>query len=121
VIGIRAISVSIVLILTHADKSFAHFRLESMLPDRQDCLVFVQSNDVSGRITAIIAEHLKSSSEMNSATTLESLGADDLDMVELMLKFETEFGIIIPDERAEKVKTIADVTRLVEELTAAIQ
>jgi acyl carrier protein len=117
----RAIFVTVVLLMTRADVGFAQFRFEPVMHSRGGNLVFAQSNDVGGRISKIVAEQLNSSSDVDPATTLESLGADELDMVEIMLKFETEFGITIPDEEAEKVKTVADATRLVEKLSAAKQ
>ena len=46
------------------------------------------------------------------------LGADSLDQVELVMAFETEFNIDIPDEEAEKIKTVGDAVRRVEEATA---
>lgn len=49
------------------------------------------------------------------ATFTEDLGADSLDLVELIMAFETEFGITIPDEEAEKIRTVADAVSYLEE------
>ena len=43
------------------------------------------------------------------STFIDDLGADSLDIVELIMAFEEEFGIEIPDEAAEKIKTVQDV------------
>jgi len=45
------------------------------------------------------------------ASFIDDLGADSLDTVELIMKMEEEFGIEIPDEEAEKLKTVGDVVR----------
>jgi acyl carrier protein len=43
------------------------------------------------------------------------LGADSLDIVELVMAFEEEFGVEVPDEDAEKLQTVGDVTKYIEE------
>ena len=49
------------------------------------------------------------------AKFIEDLGADSLDTVELVMAFEEEFGIEVPDEDAEKLTSVGDVTKYVEE------
>jgi acyl carrier protein len=49
------------------------------------------------------------------AKFIEDLGADSLDTVELVMAFEEEFGIDVPDEEAEKLQSVGDVVRYVEE------
>ena len=49
-----------------------------------------------------------------SAGFITDLGADSLDTVELIMDFEKEFGITIPDEEAEKIKTVGDAVAFVE-------
>ncbi|MGP6156543.1 MAG: acyl carrier protein [Vulcanimicrobiaceae bacterium] len=49
------------------------------------------------------------------ASITDDLGADSLDQVELVMAFETEFNIDIPDEEAEKIKTVGDAVRKIEE------
>jgi acyl carrier protein len=49
----------------------------------------------------------------NEASFIDDLGADSLDIVELVMKMEEEFGIEIPDEEAEKIKTVNDVIRYI--------
>lgn len=48
------------------------------------------------------------------ASFTEDLGADSLDTVELIMEFETAFGIDIPDEEAQKIKTVKDVVDYIE-------
>ncbi len=49
------------------------------------------------------------------ASITDDLGADSLDQVELVMAFETEFNIDIPDEEAEKIKTVGDAVQKIEE------
>jgi acyl carrier protein len=49
------------------------------------------------------------------ASITDDLGADSLDQVELVMAFETEFNIDIPDEEAEKIKTVGDAVKKIEE------
>jgi acyl carrier protein len=49
------------------------------------------------------------------ASITDDLGADSLDQVELVMAFETEFNIDIPDEEAEKIKTVGDAVTKIEE------
>jgi acyl carrier protein len=49
-----------------------------------------------------------------SSTFVDDLGADSLDIVELIMAFEEEFNIEIPDEKAEKIKTVEDVVRYID-------
>lgn len=49
------------------------------------------------------------------STFIDDLGADSLDIVELIMAFEEEFGIEIPDEGAEKIKTVQDVVTYIDQ------
>jgi len=53
------------------------------------------------------------------ASITDDLGADSLDQVELVMAFESEFNIDIPDEEAEKIKTVGDAVKRIEEAVAA--
>jgi acyl carrier protein len=66
---------------------------------------------VEKKVKEIVAEQLgRDASEVtNEASFIEDLGADSLDIVELVMAMEDEFGIEIPDEEAEKIKTVKDV------------
>lgn len=50
-----------------------------------------------------------------TSTFVDDLGADSLDIVELIMAFEDKFSIEIPDEKAEKIKTVEDVVNYIEE------
>jgi acyl carrier protein len=76
---------------------------------------------VSDRVRAIIAEQLgvKLEEVTDSASFIEDLGADSLDTVELVMALEEEFGIEIPDEDAEKMATVGDAIKYIEQKAAA--
>jgi len=67
-------------------------------------------SDVAERVKKIIVEHLgvEESKVVESASFIDDLGADSLDTVELVMAFEEEFGIEIPDEAAEKILSVKD-------------
>ena len=69
------------------------------------------------RVTALIVEQLGISAEeaVVAASFLDDLGADSLDIVELVMSLEEEFDIEIPDEDAEKIQTIGDAITYVKE------
>ena len=50
-----------------------------------------------------------------TASFIEDLGADSLDIVELVMAFEEEFSVEVPDEDAEKLQTVGDVVKYIEE------
>ncbi|MGZ8428426.1 MAG: acyl carrier protein [Candidatus Deferrimicrobiaceae bacterium] len=66
---------------------------------------------VEKKVKEIVAEQLgRDVNEVTSeASFIDDLGADSLDIVELVMAMEDEFGIEIPDEEAEKIKTVKDV------------
>ena len=67
-------------------------------------------SDVVERVKKIVVEHLgvDEAKVTESASFIDDLGADSLDTVELVMAFEEEFGIEIPDDAAEKIATIKD-------------
>ena len=71
------------------------------------------------RIKKIVVEQLgiEESVVTSGASFQNDLGADSLDTVELIMAFEEEFGINIPEEDAEKIITIGDAIRYIEEQT----
>ena len=73
------------------------------------------------KVKKIIVEQLgvDESEVTPEASITDDLGADSLDQVELVMAFETEFNIDIPDEEAEKIKTVGDAVKRVEEAGAA--
>jgi acyl carrier protein len=70
---------------------------------------------VEDRVKSIIVEQLGVDAEevKPEASFVEDLGADSLDTVELIMAFEEEFGIEIPDDEAEKIKTVRDAVNYV--------
>jgi len=66
--------------------------------------------ELENKVKDIIAEELGVEREKlsNEASFMEDLGADSLDTVELVMAFEKEFDIDIPDEEAEKLRTVGD-------------
>jgi acyl carrier protein len=75
---------------------------------------------VEEKVKSIIAEQLgvKSEEVTEEASFIDDLGADSLDTVELIMALEEEFNIEIPDEDAEKMTTVGDAVRYIEEKTA---
>jgi len=72
---------------------------------------------VQDRVKEIIVEQLGVNPDQVApeAKFIEDLGADSLDTVELVMAFEEEFGAEIPDEDAEKLQTVGDVIKYIEE------
>jgi acyl carrier protein len=76
--------------------------------------------DVAEKIKSIIAEQLgvKPEEVTPQASFIEDLGADSLDTVELVMALEEEFGVEIPDEDAEKMATVGDAAKYIDEKIA---
>ena len=76
-----------------------------------------EEKSIEDRIRTIIAEQLGVKPEQITpeAKFIEDLGADSLDTVELVMALEEEFGNEIPDEDAEKLISVGDVIRFIEE------
>ena len=70
---------------------------------------------IDKRVREIVAEQLERdvNEVTNEASFIDDLGADSLDIVELVMKMEEEFGIEIPDDDAEKIKTVNDVIQYI--------
>lgn len=77
----------------------------------------MSEKSVEEKVRDIIVDQLGVSAEqvVPTARFIEDLGADSLDTVELVMAFEEEFSIEVPDEEAEKLQTVGDVVRYVEE------
>lgn len=73
--------------------------------------------DIQQKVKEIIMDKLgvEESQITPEASFINDLGADSLDIVELIMGFETTFGIQIPDEEAEKIKTVGDVYAYLEQ------
>ena len=73
-------------------------------------------SDVTTKVQAIIVDKLgvDASEVTATASFTEDLGADSLDTVELIMEFEKEFDIQIPDDQAEKIATVGDAVSFIE-------
>lgn len=76
----------------------------------------MSENSIEEKVKDIIVEQLGVNPEQVTpeAKFIEDLGADSLDTVELVMAFEEEFSIEVPDEEAEKLQSVGDVIRYVE-------
>ncbi len=72
---------------------------------------------VAEKVKKMIVEQLEvnESAVVPEAKFIDDLGADSLDIVELVMALEDEYGIEIPDEDAEKIETVGDAVRYIEE------
>ena len=82
---------------------------------RQDKIM--ADKPIDQRVKDIIVEQLgvKADQVTPEAKFIEDLGADSLDTVELIMALEEEFGVEVPDEQAEKLLTVGDVTKYIED------
>ena len=78
-------------------------------------------SDMSEKVKTIICEQLMvDADDVNpDSSFVEDLGADSLDTVELIMEFEDEFSVEIPDEEAEKISTVGEAIAFLESLLAA--
>lgn len=74
-------------------------------------------NNIEQKVRDIIVEQLGVNADQvtTDAKFIEDLGADSLDTVELVMAFEEEFGIEVPDEEAEKLMTVGNVVQYIED------
>ena len=74
-------------------------------------------SDIAARVKKIVVEHLgvEEDKVTENASFIDDLGADSLDIVELVMAFEEEFGVEIPDDAAEKINTVGGANRYIEE------
>tara|TARA_B100000287_G_C20445418_1_gene707342 strand:+ start:500 stop:763 length:264 start_codon:yes stop_codon:yes gene_type:complete len=72
-------------------------------------------SDIEERVKKIVVEHLSIEEEKisESASFIDDLGADSLDTVELVMAFEEEFGVEIPDDAAESIQTFGDAVKYI--------
>jgi acyl carrier protein len=74
-------------------------------------------SDIASKVKAIIVDKLgvDESEVTNEASFTNDLGADSLDTVELIMEFEKEFDLAIPDDQAEKISTVGEAIKHIEE------
>jgi acyl carrier protein len=86
----------------------------------QNGMLFIElMSEVFDKVKKVVVEQLgvESSKVENSSSFISDLGADSLDTVELVMALEEEFNVEIPDEEAEKIKTVGDAVAYIEEHT----
>ena len=74
-------------------------------------------SDIAERVKKIVVEHLgvDEGKAVAEASFIDDLGADSLDTVELVMAFEEEFDIEIPDDAAEHIQTVGDAVKFIQE------
>ena len=74
-------------------------------------------SDIAAKVKEIIVDQLgvNANEVVDTASFIDDLGADSLDTVELVMAFEEAFNAEIPDEDAEKLKTVGDAVRYIEQ------
>jgi acyl carrier protein len=79
-----------------------------------------EMSDIGDRVKKIVVEHLGVEPEKvtDGASFIDDLGADSLDTVELVMAFEEEFGVEIPDDAAETILTVGDAIGFLEKNAA---
>ncbi len=78
-------------------------------------------SDIAERVKKIVVDHLgvDAGKVSEGASFIDDLGADSLDTVELVMAFEEEFGVEIPDDAAEKIQTVGDAVNFISQQKAA--
>ncbi|WP_366654589.1 acyl carrier protein [Fodinicurvata sp. EGI_FJ10296] len=78
-------------------------------------------SDVAERVKKIVVEHLgvEEGKVVETASFIDDLGADSLDTVELVMAFEEEFSVEIPDDAAEKILTVQDAIDFIKQNSAS--
>nr|WP_272210972.1 acyl carrier protein [Marinicella sp. W31]MDC2876880.1 acyl carrier protein [Marinicella sp. W31] len=73
-------------------------------------------SDIAERVKKIVVDHLGVDADkvVESASFIDDLGADSLDTVELVMAFEEEFGVEIPDDAADSILTVGDAIKFIE-------
>ena len=77
-------------------------------------------SDIADRVKKIVVEHLgvEEDKVAEGASFIDDLGADSRDTVELVMAFEEEFSVEIPDDAAEKIQTVGDAVNFIKENAA---
>ena len=72
-------------------------------------------SDIAERVKKIVIDHLGVDADkvVESASFIDDLGADSLDTVELVMAFEEEFGVEIPDDAADSILTVGDAVKFI--------
>jgi acyl carrier protein len=89
----------------------AIFNIHDIVRKKELCM-----SDSAEKVKKIVVEHLgvEADKVTEEASFIDDLGADSLDIVELVMAFEEEFGVEIPDDAAEKIATVKDAIDYIE-------
>jgi acyl carrier protein len=93
----------------------------SGIPDKEKTKVEESDmSDIAERVKKIVIDHLGVDAEKvtEGASFIDDLGADSLDTVELVMAFEEEFGVEIPDDAADSILTVGDAVKFIEKAQA---
>jgi acyl carrier protein len=76
-------------------------------------------SEIAERVKKIVAEHLgvEPAKVVDGASFVDDLAADSLDMIELVMAFEEEFGCVVPDDDAEAILTVGDAIKFLKKHT----
>jgi acyl carrier protein len=79
----------------------------------------MERSEIEKKVKEIVMEKLQveESAVVENASFVDDLGADSLDTVELVMEFEEKFDVEIPDEEAEKIRTVGDAINYLEQMT----
>ena len=93
----------------------AHCALAIVPPAAVEGGVHVEREEIIEKVKAVIVEQLNVEEEdvTEDASFVDDLGADSLDIVELVMALEDKFGISIPDEEAENIKTVGNAVEFI--------
>jgi acyl carrier protein len=96
--------------------SYSYFAINNNLRNLFKSLNTLKMSEIAEKVKKIIVDRLGvSESEVSTESSfIKDLGADSLDTVELIMEFEKEFDISIPDEDAEKIQTVGDAVTYIE-------
>ena len=91
---------------------FAHVKLKN-----SNLKLKIMAEDIASRVKAIIVDKLgvEDNEVTDNASFTNDLGADSLDTVELIMEFEKEFNISIPDDQAENISTVGEAVNYIKE------
>jgi acyl carrier protein len=83
--------------------------------DKQTKVEETDMSDIAERVKKIVVDHLgvEADKVTEAASFIDDLGADSLDTVELVMAFEEEFGVEIPDDAADSILTVGDAVKFI--------
>ena len=94
--------------------------LTPLLAHKQTKVEETDMSDIAERVKKIVVDHLgvEADKVTEAASFIDDLGADSLDTVELVMAFEEEFGVEIPDDAADSILTVGDAVKFISKAQA---